>query len=64
LSADGREGDIGIVDANHSSHPHVPGGPPTPWVSPCISYLPIPVQNLSISGLHPWGGGERPSGGY
>lgn len=54
LSAAGSEGGIGIVDANHSSHPHVPGGPPTPCVSPCIPYLPMAVQNHSRSDLHPW----------
>jgi len=54
-AAESKEGK-GILEANYKSPPHVPGGSPTPLVSPRIPYLPLthtPANNRSRFGLHP-----------
>jgi hypothetical protein len=57
LSATSSEG---IQEADRGPPPRIPGGSPTPWVSPHISYPPC-LQSFEI-GLHPCGRGQVTAG--
>jgi len=45
---------LALKEVQGFSPPHVPGRSPMPWVSPRLFYPPMPGQNRSIFGLHPW----------